>query len=88
MILIVACSGLSVAENSNTLLVKMRRQLQVGSGLTGSFVIHGNVDAERYPLMNAILDTEFEIRSMRSGDNLHAELQPGTAGAAFFQQLP
>ena len=78
MILIVACSGLSVAENSNTLLVKMRRQLQVGSGLTGSFVIHGNVDAERYPLMNAILDTEFEIRSMRSGDNLHAYIyQPG-----------
>ncbi len=78
--LILACSVLSVsaAETSNALLVKMRRQLQVGSGLTGSFVIHGNVDNERYPLLSALLDTEFEIRSIRSGDNLHAYIfQPG-----------
>ena len=74
MTLVLACSVFSActAESANALWVKMRRQLQVGSGLTGSFVIHGNVDSERFPLLNTLKDTEFEIRSIRSGENLHA----------------
>ena len=77
--LVLACSVLSAtAESSNALYVKMRRQLQVGSGLTGSFVIHGTVNSEKFPLLSALMDTEFEIRSIRSGENLHACIfQPG-----------
>lgn len=50
---------------------KMLRQLQVGSGLKGSFIVRCNADAERYPLLNAIENAQFEVRGIRSGEDLH-----------------
>ena len=54
-----------------TLPEKMSRQLQVGSGLKGSFVIHGNADAERNPFVHAIQNAEYELRGIQSEGNLH-----------------
>ena len=80
LIIFLGLSSLATAaeEGSNALLIKMQRQLQVGSGLTGSFVIHGSTDSEKYPLVSSLLDSEFQFRSIRSGDQLHAVIfQPG-----------
>ncbi len=54
-----------------TLPEKMERQLQVGSGLKGSFVIHANADPERYPLLHSIQNAEFEIRGIQYEGNQH-----------------
>lgn len=61
-----------------TLPYKMQRQLEVGSGLKGSFVIHSNASAEKEPLIHALSNVEFEIRGIRSEDNIHYYIyQPG-----------
>ena len=57
---------------------KMQRQLQVGSGLKGSFVIHCNADPEKSPFIHAVQNAEFEIRGIQSENNLHYYIyQPG-----------
>ena len=70
---------LSAANGSSyTLPEKMQKQLQVGSGLKGSFVIHSNADAEINPFIHAVQNAEFEIRGIQSGDDLHYYIyQPG-----------
>ena len=61
-----------------TLPEKMERQLQVGSGLKGSFVIHSNADQELSPFVHSIRNAAYEIRGIRSGDDLHYYIyQPG-----------
>ena len=61
-----------------TLPYKMQRQLEVGSGLKGSFVIHSNASAEKEPLIHALSKVEFEIRGIRSENNFHYYIyQPG-----------
>lgn len=61
-----------------TLPFKMQRQLEVGSGLKGSFVIHSNASAEKEPLIHALANAEFEIRGIRSENNVHYYIyQPG-----------
>ena len=61
-----------------TLPYKMQRQLEVGSGLKGSFVIHSNASAEKEPLIHALSNVEFEIRGIRSENNIHYYIyQPG-----------
>ena len=60
-----ACAG------GYTLPQKMFKQLQVGSGLTGSFVIHGNADQNSQPLLNILQNTEFEIVGIKSDGYLH-----------------
>ena len=49
----------------------MLKQLQVGSGLTGSFVIHGNADSARQPLLYALQNSEYEIVGIKTDDYLH-----------------
>ena len=49
-----------------TLPQRMLTQIRVGSGLTGSFVIHGNADSTRYPFLYAIQNAEYELRGMIS----------------------
>ena len=71
-------SFISSACAAYTLPYKMLRQLEVGSGLKGSFVIHSNADAEKQPLIHALQNAEFEIRGIRSEDNYHYYIyQPG-----------
>ena len=61
-----------------TLPFKMQRQLEVGSGLKGSFVIHSNASAEKQPFIHALANSEFEIRGIRSENNVHYYIyQPG-----------
>ena len=61
-----------------TLLEKLQKQLVVGSGLKGSFVIHCNADQEKYPFLHAIQNAEIEIRGIESDNNLHYYFyQPG-----------
>ena len=62
-------SFISSACAAYTLPYKLLRQLEVGSGLKGSFVIHSNADAEKQPLIHALQNAEFEIRGIRSDDN-------------------
>ena len=54
-----------------TLPEKMERQLQVGSGLKGSFVIRANADPELSPLLHSVQNAEFEIRGIRYEGNQH-----------------
>ena len=61
-----------------SLLEKLQKQLVVGSGLKGSFVIHSNADQEKYPFLHAIQNAEIEIRGIESENNLHYYCyQPG-----------
>ena len=65
-----------------TLPEKMQRQLQVGSGLKGSFAVHANTDPELCPFVASVQSAEFEIRGIRSGDDLHYYIfQPGEGEA-------
>ena len=54
-----------------TLPQRMYKQLFVGSGLSGSFVIHGNADSARYPFLNSIENSEYEISGMNAEGFLH-----------------
>ena len=54
-----------------TLPEKMERQLQVGSGLKGSFVIHTNADAGLSALVHSVRNAEFEVRGIQSEGNKH-----------------
>ena len=54
-----------------TLPEKMQRQLEVGSGLKGSFTVHGNADSELNPLIHSVLNAEFEIRGIQYEGNKH-----------------
>ena len=61
-----------------TLPEKMQKQLQVGSGLKGSFVIHCNADPLKCPAIHAVQNAEFEVRGIQYGENLHYYIyQPG-----------
>lgn len=82
VLMVLSFAAAACADSVYTLPEKMQKQLQVGSGLKGSFVIHGHVNGERYPLLNALANTEFEIRGIRSGEDLHYYIyQPGENGA-------
>ena len=68
----------TVSAAGYTLPEKMERQLQVGSGLKGSFVIHGNADAELNPLIHSLQNASYEIRGIQSESNQHYYVyQPG-----------
>ena len=54
-----------------TLPFKMQRQLEVGSGLKGSFVVTAEGEKFNTPFMNQITDAEFDIRGIVSGKDLH-----------------
>lgn len=54
-----------------TLPEKMERQLQVGSGLKGSFVVHTNADSGLNPLVHSFRNAEFEVRGIQSEGNKH-----------------
>ena len=69
LVLAVACSAASAA--GYTLPEKMERQLQVGSGLKGSFVIHTNADARLSALGHSVRNAEFEVRGIQSEGNKH-----------------
>ena len=58
LVLTTACIAASAA--GYTLPEKMERQLQVGSGLKGSFVIRANADAELSPVVHALQNAAFE----------------------------
>lgn len=61
-----------------TLPEKMQRQLEVGSGLKGSFVIHANADAELSPFIHSVQNAEYEIRGIQFEGNKHYYIyQPG-----------
>ena len=77
--LILILSTLPFAEASGyTLPEKLQKQLVVGSGLKGSFVIHGHFNADLCPLLSAVSNTEFEVRGIQSEENLHYYIyQPG-----------
>ena len=61
-----------------SLLEKLQKQLTVGSGLKGSFVIHCNADQSKYPFLHALQNAEIEIRGIESEGNLHYYFyQPG-----------
>jgi len=78
ILMVLSCSAAACADSVYTLPEKMQKQLQVGSGLKGSFVIHGHVNPEKHPLINALANTEFEIRGIRSGEDLYYYIyQPG-----------
>lgn len=78
ILMVLSCSAAAFADSVYTLPEKMQKQLQVGSGLKGSFVIHGHVNPEKHPLINALANTEFEIRGIRSGEDLYYYIyQPG-----------
>ena len=47
-----------------TLPEKMERQLQVGSGLKGSFAIYANADPELNPFLHSVQNAAFEIRGI------------------------
>ena len=62
-----------------TLPEKMERQLQVGSGLKGSFSVYANADPELCPLLHSVQNAEFEIRGIRYEGNQHVYIyQAGT----------
>ena len=69
LVLAVACSAASAA--GYTLPEKMERQLQVGSGLKGSFIIRANADEALSPLVHALQNAAFEIRGIQSEGNSH-----------------
>ena len=69
--IILALSVISTASAAYTLPEKMERQLQVGSGLKGSLVIHTNADEEMNPLIHSIRNTRFEIRGIQYEGNQH-----------------
>ena len=56
---------------SYTLPEKMSKQLQAGSGLYGSFVIHGNADTVLFPLFAALQNAEYEIVGIKTENYLH-----------------
>ena len=67
MLLAVSSAGASGYKLSE----KMDRQLQIGSGLKGSFVIHGNMTKEDSLALFALENAEYEIRGIRSEGNHH-----------------
>ena len=61
------------SANGLTLPEKLKKQLQVGNGLKGSFAIHANADVQTDPLLYAIQNAEYEIRGemLYPGEDLH-----------------
>lgn len=57
-----------------TLPQRMYRQLKAGSGLMGSFVIHGNADPEQRPFLSLLQNAEYEIAGIKTDDYLHYHL--------------
>ena len=71
MILLVLSLISAASAAGYTLPEKMQRQLEVGSGLKGTFTIHGNADAEMNPLIHSLQNAEFEIRGIQYEGNKH-----------------
>ena len=71
MILLVLSLISAASAAGYTLPEKMQRQLEVGSGLKGTFSIHGNADAEMNPLIHSLQNAEFEIRGIQYEGNKH-----------------
>ena len=71
MILVILAICENAAAGGYPLREKMEKQLQIGSGLKGSFVVHGNVDKEDYALLESLQNAEYEIRGIRQEENLH-----------------
>ena len=71
LVLVLAAGCTAASAAGYTLPEKMERQLQVGSGLKGSFIIRANADAELCPLVYAIQNAAFEIRGIQSEGDLH-----------------
>ena len=72
IMIIMVLSVFSAASASGyTLPEKMQRQLEVGSGLKGTFTVHGNADSEKNPLVHSVQNAEFEIRGIQYEGNKH-----------------
>ncbi len=71
LVLVLTTACLAASAAGYTLPEKMERQLQVGSGLKGSFVIRANADAELSPVVHALQNAAFEIRGIQSEGNSH-----------------
>ena len=72
VIFVIALFTGNASANGYTLPEKMERQLRIGSGLKGSFVIHGNLNSQEYPLLEALQNASFEIRSILNEGNQHS----------------
>jgi len=57
-----------------TLPEKMQKQLSIGSGLKGSFIIRATGSKFNTPFIDQITDAEFHIRGITSGGDLHYSL--------------
>ena len=68
----VATVGLAAV--TYTLPEKMSKQLEIGSGLKGSFTIHGEGNAPWILSISPLQDVEFQFRAIRNGDEFHAYL--------------
>ena len=70
-IVMLAAAISTAAGEGYTLREKMGRQLQVGSGLMGTFVVHGNLDAEPCAILSAVQNAEYGIFGIQSEGNAH-----------------
>ena len=66
-----------------TLPFKMQRQLEVGSGLKGSFVIHSNASAEKEPLIHALANAESAVSFPPGPNTIFAVICLGTNRFSF-----
>ena len=73
VLIIILSVSLAVSANAAgyTLPQRMMKQLQAGSGLIGSFVIHGNADHVRYPFLAAVQNAEYDIVGIKQDGYLH-----------------
>ena len=69
LILIFVCGTAWAVEY--TLPEKMNRQLEIGSGLKGSFVLQGEGSGPMTDAMRAFFDAEIQVRGIASGEDLH-----------------
>ena len=60
----------ALAAISYTLPEKMEKQLSIGSGLKGTFSLHGEGNDPLILSLSFLQDTEFQIRSLLSGNDL------------------
>ncbi|MBR6164757.1 MAG: hypothetical protein IKQ45_02365 [Clostridia bacterium] len=80
--LIMICLITGALANGYTLPEKMERQLLIGSGLKGTFVIHGTAGEEELPWLCELQNAEYDLRGIQSGENLHYYFyQPGDGQA-------
>ena len=63
--------GLAAQAADYTLPEKMKKQLEIGSGLKGSFSVTASGYGEEVPLLDALHRTEFEVRGLLADGNLY-----------------